>query len=508
MTFRPGVVGACGALPIALVAACGSTGDQAANDGGAFVLAVTDDTQNLDPHGPASSVGLVIQMSRLLYDPLVNVAADGAVLPGIAQTWTGSGSAVTFTLREDVTCDDGTPMTAAIVKDNLDYVLDPANESAVRGIRVPVDAVVSADDAAHTLTVSTSTPPEFLLAQLSSLGIVCPGGLADRATLVRGADGTGPYTMSAAVPGSEYRLTRRDRYTWGPDGEPGGPLPESLVVRIVENESTTANLLLDGEVDAAEIRGPDRERLSAAGLTPIAFREPVGQVWFNQRAGRLFEDQALRTAVLQSMDLDEAAQVATRGTGVTSQGLLSEPLVCGGVDPSAALPGHDPAAAEAGLAGRPLAVTLMYPTSLGSDVKAAIELVAAGLGDAGIATTLKPVTDAQLGPTLFETGDWDIFWGKTDVQIPTQLLPYVSGAEPPDGSNFAGVDNATMDAFAESMGSGDTCAAWNEAELALYDAASVVPLADVEVPIFANGASFEVIGTQGGLIVPTSIRVE
>lgn len=486
-----------------------------------FTLASSLDPENLDPHGATGSTGLNNQMQKFLYDPLVNLTADGEIVSGLAERWEADGAAVTFHLRDDVTCTDGAQLTASVVATNFEYVLNVDNGSSARGTRVPTDVEVSADDAAGTVTVTSSTPTEYLLAQLSSFAIVCPGGLDDRSLLMRDADGTGPYTVTAASPGNEYRLARRDGYVWGPDDASSDEMPDAVVVRIVESESTAANLLLSGEITAAKIGGVDKERLEQAGLSAVTFRQPSGQLWFNQRDGHRTSDELLRRALVQAADMGEVSRVATADAGVPSKGMLVEPLVCGGVDPTQALPGFDPGAAETTLAsagwvragdgwthdGETLSLKFIYPSQLGLAVKSAVELLVSMWADAGIDVSLQPVTSTDLGQYLFETGDWDIFWGSTQVQVPTQLMPFVSGPEPPEGQNFSGSDNGYSPAPVGDSASGDECDVWNLAETSLYTSSSVVPMNDIEVPTFANEATFDVVSLLGGLVIPSTIRM-
>ena len=100
--------------------------------------------------------------------------------------------------------------------------------------------------------MTTEQPVPFLLQSTGAgLFIVCAQGLADRTILATGTDGTGPFVLEEAVPNDHYTFRARDDYTWGPDGAttdaPG--FPSEAVLRVVENESTAANLLLSGEVN-------------------------------------------------------------------------------------------------------------------------------------------------------------------------------------------------------------------------------------------------------------------
>jgi peptide/nickel transport system substrate-binding protein len=500
---------------IATIASC-SSGDSQMSD--TFTLGMPADRENIDPHGPSATSAMNVQLRQFLYDPLVNLTTEGEIVSGIADTWTVEGGSVTFSLRDDVVCGDGTVIDVSAVLENLEYVLDPDNASLARDFFIPADAEVSADGTSGTVTVESSTPSEYLLVQLSGLGIVCPDGLAEREILVRGSDGTGPYVVDSASPGNEYRLSLRDDYAWGPNGASSDGLPASVVVRLVENESTLANLLMSGEISAAKILGSDRARVEGAGLTSYTFRRPVGQIWFNQRDGHLPADDVLRQALVQAADMSEASAVATQEVGVPSNGMLAEPMICGGVDPAHSLPNFDPQAAEAGLElagwtrdrdgwtrdGDELSLKFIYSTALGTQIQSAIELLRVHWQEVGIKVEIQPVPPAEIGRVLLETGDWDIFWGLVHVQVPTQVMPFIAGAELPNGLNYAGIES---DYSPGASGRGD-CEAWNAAEAELYTSSSVVPLDDEEIPFFARGATFDVLGLVGGQIIPTSIRME
>lgn len=518
MKLRNAVAHVCVTVLLLAMAGCGGAAEQGSDT---FVLAVADDPQNLDPHGPLSGFRANSQLTRLLYDPLVNVDPDGNVLPGIAKSWRVSGTTIVLQLRDDVTCSDGERVTASTVAANLRYVADPKNTSPTLGIGIPLDLKFSSDDAAGTVTLRSSTPPDFVLLELTNLAVVCSAGLKDRKMLAQNAAGTGPYTIAGVAAGSEYRLARRAGYSWGPGHDTSGEPPASIVVRVIPNETTAANLLLSGQINAAEVRGSDQARLKDAGLATHTYREPVGQLGFNERKGHLTADKNVRTALVHAVDLDQVSKVATRGSGIASKGMFQEPPVCGGVTPGAARPAFDRAGAESRLGsagwkrtkdgwardGQPLAVTLIYPASLGPTVGSAVELVAGAWRNLGVKVTAKALAGPEWAQTRSVTGDWDAAWAVTYPQVPTQLVPLVSGAEPPNGTNRAGLRNADYVRLSTPAGSSSaTCADWNKAEMGLYTSVSIVPLDDIQAQVYTRDATFAVSGI-GGLIVPSTLRM-
>lgn len=517
-------IGAC--LVIAL-AGCtagtgGGTGAGGAGGAGTFTLGFSSDPGSLDPQMGAGTS--LFGASKFAYDSLVTVDGEtGEIRSGLAQDWQVDGSTVTLTLTEGITCADGTPFTASTAAENLAFVGNPENQSPFLGTFYPAGATAQADDAARTVTITLAAPAPFVLNGLGDLPMVCPSGLADRTTLQTATAGTGPYTLTEALPGDRYTYTRRDGYTWGPGGATTDTegLPDTVVIRVVENETTAANLLLSGELTAAQVAGPDAERLAGAGLFTAETPGVAGEQWYNHAAGRVTDDPAVRLALTQALDLAELQKVATAGRGIPVTTLaLNEPVACPGDSVSAALPATDPAAAGALLDqtgwapgpdgirvkdGRPLSLTFLYQNNLGSSGDAAAELAVQQWQAVGVAATAQAQNETTLTGTIFGAGDWDVAWVALNVGSPDQLVPFLSGPAAPDGTNFAAIADAEYDAAvaaATALGP-DGCDAWLDAEAGLVERASIVPFAAVSVRTFGNGAEF----ATPGQLIPTSIRM-
>jgi peptide/nickel transport system substrate-binding protein len=478
-------------------------------DGGTFTLALSADPGNLDPQSSAATA--LFTVTQFAYDTLVSVdPAGGQIRPQLAQKWSAEGTTVKLTVRAGVTCADGTALTAKVVADNLTYVGDPKNKSPFLGTFLPAGARVAADDSSGEVTLTLAAPAPFVLNGLASLPIVCPAGLTDRKGLAKTTAGSGPYKLTEAVPGDHYTYAIREGYTWGPNGAstatPG--MPDSVVVKIVENPSTAANLLLSGELSAAQVTGPDAQRLEKAGLFATHTAAVLGEQWYNQAKGRATSDPAVRLALTQALDLNQLRTVLGAGQATPPTTLTAiEPLACPGGTLASALPAHDPAAATASLkkiAGRP--ITFAYPTTAGSAGTAAAELAVQQWKAAGITVTPKPQSGDSMNQILFGTGDWDIVWAQLNVNSPDQIVPFLSGPGIPNGTNFAGIHNSEYEASvkqASAMAGTAGCATWLKAEATLVRAADVVPFANQPVATFGAKARFE----TPGQLIPTSIRM-
>ncbi|KHL17225.1 peptide/nickel transport system substrate-binding protein [Mumia flava] len=517
-----------GVLALALSACGGSDGgadggDAQLADGQTFTMTLPSDPGNLDPL--MTVLSNTRQVGRFLYGTLVDQDPDGTVVPAIAESWEATTTEATFTLREGITCSDGSPFTASDVAETLNWVADPANQSPLAGLWVQPGTKATADDDARTVSVTSSAPDAFLALNLGTVPLPCGEGLSDPEVRAEGKGGTGMFTVTEAVPNDHYTFTRRDDYTWGPgedfDPEASG-LPDEVVFRVVENETTSANLLTSGEVNAASIAGPDQDRLSEQGLFHADVSAPVGQIWFNQAEGRPAADDGVRSALVQALDLDELRTVMTSGKGETPQSLVAlAPNPCQADSVGDSLPEHDADAAASALDdagwtaggdgtrtkdGAPLSLKVVYTTQFGETGTATAELLQQTLGDLGVEVKLQGVDSTSLNEVLFATGDWDLSLAPLSVGMPSQLVPFMSGPTPPNGTNFANISNddySELTASAASQSGTDGCGDWSDAETALFEQLDVVPFANSVVPTFGNDTEFEI---EDG-IDPASIRM-
>ena len=108
-------------------------------------------------------------------------------------------------------------------------------------------------------------------------------------------------------------------------------MPDTIVMKIVQNETTAANLLLSGDLNAATIIGPDAERLDRPDLFSAETPALLGEQWYNHAEGRATSDPEVRMALTQALDLAELQNVLTSGKGTPATTLATiEPTACPG----------------------------------------------------------------------------------------------------------------------------------------------------------------------------------
>jgi peptide/nickel transport system substrate-binding protein len=494
--------------------------------GGTFTVGFPADPGVLNPLNNTSTQGNWIY--RFLYDSLVNRTPTGDIAPGIASSWTFDGSVATFTIRKDVTCADGSPVTPTVIAKAFDWVKNPDNAARIVGAVVPNrNYTVTADDAASTVTVKLDQPFSLLLSSLSFLFIPCGPAADNPAGLTTTSSGSGPYVLSKVTPNDSYEMTKRPGYTWGyPAGSSTSDagLPDKIVVRIINSEATAANLLLGGQLNASVINGTDFDRLDAAGAKATSAVSGGVVMMFNETPGKPTSDPAVRKALAMALDRGQVASVVTQrqvtepGTSVSA----AQPQVCDDKSAASAIPKQDVEGAKKLLqdagwvpgsdgirtkAGARLTLNTIYSTALGG-MAPATELVAAAWKEIGVEATITPITQAVLNQILFQTGDYDVSpLTQFNNPFPSTLVGLMGGPFPPDGVNASHVDNAAYKAaFATALTTpGDAgCQAWVTASEALFSSADMVPISDFPIRWVLKGAQMD---TLGGRIIPLSIRM-
>jgi len=502
-------VAACssGASSGGSAAASSSSSSTAYVSGQTATIMLPSDPGNLDPD--LTSLSVTEEADYFLYDSLINFAPNGTPEPGLATKWSGTTTTATYTIRKGVTCSDGSPLTAATVAANINFIGNIKNASSRAGVWVEPGATATADNATGTVTVKSPVPDAFLVTDVGQAQIVCDSGMKNRKLLQEGAEGTGLYTLTSAVPGSSYTLTLRKGYDWGPGGVTSATkgLPATVVLKVVTNMTTGANLLLSGGANIGEVVGPDTQRLTS--LYSQSVDAPFGVLWFNQKPGTPTAQEPVRHALTESLQLTQLGQVLTSGTGAASTGMVTAALSpCKGNTVSGNLPAYDQSAAKSALAGKNLSIAVYYPTSAGSGAASAAELMQSTWSQLGVKVSLHGITDAEIDSEIVAgAAAWNVAIVPIGLSVPSELVPFVSGATPPAGEDFSYIKNAayTADVTKASSAAGSAgCPDWNAAETELYKDVDLVPFVDSAVATYAKGATFSL---SQGSVMPASIRM-
>ncbi|HTW83324.1 MAG TPA: ABC transporter substrate-binding protein [Candidatus Sulfotelmatobacter sp.] len=409
------------ALAVAAAAGCTRAGSGNGRPADVLVLGETSEPSTLNPlllEGPAATM-----VAPLIYSYLVTYAPDGRPIADVARTVptvanggiARDGLTVTYHLRPGVRWQDGRPLTARDCVFTFHAIMDPRTLAPDRHGYDQIASVRAPDDA--TLVVRLKRPyaplvttflapnanypimPAHLLAGLPDINHLDP----ERYTV-----GSGPYRFVRWDRGDQLVLAANAGYFRG------RPRIARLVIRFVPDGTTIVEQLRTHELDGAlDLIDPGllaslRDLADTDVVTTPAWG--VAIVYFNAQRGPT-ADPAVRRALSEAVDAERVIRRATQGAYGAAhawRGLFGADAV------SAALPRYDPTAARAALAGRHLALTLVYSTALPLYRVIATE-VQAQLRAAGVDLALHAYAPGQFRAPAANGGP--MFGGKFDLVL-------------------------------------------------------------------------------------------
>lgn len=210
-------------------------------------------TSKLDTYNPArDSVTGATNIRYLTTETILEKDPEtGQYGPGLATEFGFAGrgnTAYEFTLREDASFSDGTPLDAAAVKKWLEYFSRAGGPwvglVALRSIETP---------GRYTVRLNFRVPSpniEYFLAGGNNWGFVSsPRGVDDPKLLAQDMMGVGPYVMDPgeSVAGDHYTFTPNDRYY-----DQSKVKWDKIVVKVITDPSTMVKALQAGELDASQ----------------------------------------------------------------------------------------------------------------------------------------------------------------------------------------------------------------------------------------------------------------
>lgn len=263
----------------------------------AIVIDLVNEPSSLDPHVQWNPDSYAVY--RNIFDNLVTRDDAGGIVPQVATGWEYlSDTEIAFTIRDDITFHDGTPLTPEDVAYSVTRITDPAFGSPQLG---QFNSIVSAEvTGPNTVKLTTSAPYPALLAQLVKLSIVPKAHVeaVGKDAFNLAPLGSGPYRFVEWQRGVAVRLERNDAY-WGDKGV--FPTAEFRAVpdgatRIANLRSGASDLVVSIDPDlAAQLSG-------ASGVAPRSvLSERVGYLRLNPGKPGL-DDVRLRRAIAHAVD--------------------------------------------------------------------------------------------------------------------------------------------------------------------------------------------------------------
>lgn len=376
----------------------------AAAGGKTLRMAYDADPASLDPHEQLS--GATLQLSHLVFDPLVRFRQDLTLEPRLAKSWEQVDARTTrFRLRDDVKFHSGRKMTA----DDVVWTFERLKKSPdFKALFEPFEAAKAVD--AHTVDLITKGPYPLVLNLATYIfpmdrefysGTDARGQPKD-AVIKHGSSfasanmsGTGPFVVTGREQGIRLELERFADY-WDKDS-PGNV--EEIVLTPIKEPATRVAALLAGDVDfIGPVPPTDLKRIKAASCCTLVTIPSTRVLTFelNQDRVEAFKDPRVRKAMSYAINREAIAKKIMRGQA-TAAGQLSPPGYAGH-DPELAPP-YDLAKAkalmeEAGYADG-FSVTMVAPNNRYVGDARIAETVAAMLAKINIKVDLQTLPKAQ-----------------------------------------------------------------------------------------------------------------
>ena len=390
-----------------LAALCLMFGGSAAAAEVTLRVALDADPVSLDPHEQLS--GGTLQMSHLLFDPLVRWTQDLQFEPRLAERWEQVDATTTrFYLREGVRFHSGNPLTA----DDVAWTFERLQTSPdFKGVFAPFIGVEVQD--ALTLDLITAEPYPLVLHNATYIfpmdrafysGLTEKG--QDKAQLVkhghsfasRHVSGTGPFVVTAREQGVKVNFQRFADH-WD-QSSPGNV--DQIRLTPIKEDATRVAALLAGDVDFIFPVPPNSlPRVDQSPRTKLITTPGTRIISFQMDQNRVpaFRDVRVRRAI----------DYAVNNAGIVDRIMRGFATVAAQASPQG-YPGHDPnlkarfdlakakvLMAEAGYADG-FTITMMAPNNRYINDDKIARAVAAMLAKININVDLQTFPKAQYWP--------------------------------------------------------------------------------------------------------------
>jgi peptide/nickel transport system substrate-binding protein len=387
------------------LSACGTfdSGTTTSSGGNGQALAISLQFTPRSNYALETDDALVLTQVGCLETLLTYDDEADALQPLLATGWEQTApTAWEFTLRDGVTFQDGTDLTAAAVVSSLRRVLN-AEVPPPAFTPEEISSVRAADDS--TVRITTPEPSALLPFRLASgnTGILSPAAYTDS-----GVDPiehcTGPFTPVSQISGQSISLERNDGY-WGQKSDIA-----SVEARFIAEGATRATQVQTGESQIAlGIPVTSLADLRGNGDVEVIeeFAPRTTGLYFNLSRAP-FDDPDVRKAVQSALDLNSIADGVYDGGAESAVGPFAPSEAWAPRDASPLerdVQGAKRLLDQAGYEPGELSVTLLGYTERPefADLAAVVQ---SNLDDIGINVEVQMTNYSAIEPSLLE-GDYD-----------------------------------------------------------------------------------------------------
>lgn len=406
-------------------------------------------------------------ISALVYAGLMKKDEGGDLVPDLAESYevSADGLTYTFTLKE-AAFHDGTPVTA----DDVIFTVKSAQDAALKSKeRVSWEGVVAraADERTVVFTLRQPFAP-FL--ENTTLGILpkhvwesvrYDSWIYDRHNTDK-AIGAGPYTITAV---SSSGSGVPEHYTLSAHRQKGSdePLIDTVRVHFYANQESLIAAYKSGKIDALGGIDPENaEKLAASGADIRTAPLPrVFGIFLNQTQAPIFAEASVRTAIDMAVNKDAIVETVLHGYGTVAAGPIPQGSKLAPLRAASTLRNLDKAKSTLEKAGWKLGEDGIYAKTVSKkkqrlsfeiatndtpELKAAVDLIAAQLREAGIEATPKVYETGSLNQTVIRPRKFQaLFFGEV-VSNQSDIYAFWHSSQRLDpGLNISGYANSKAD---------------------------------------------------------------
>jgi len=303
------------ALCLGLIATSGA----GATPEGRVVIAVPSEPTTFDAHVFSDQPTYNVMLN--VFDTLVERGADMQLRPLLAESYRQLDDRTwQFKLRKGIAFTSGEPFNAAVVKWNVERMLDPATKSKNIGRVSAIERVDVVDDL--TVNIRTKAPYPILDAQLARvLHMMPPRYVQEKgaAHIAANPVGTGPYRVVRWVKDDELVLEANPGY-WR-----GAPRIKTVVFKPIPEAAARVYALMNGEVDIAAAIPPHLAASIDAGGRAEVRKVPSLEVMYAglYDAVAPTSSKKVRQAINYGVNVDAIIKNVMEGNGDRRAGILA-----------------------------------------------------------------------------------------------------------------------------------------------------------------------------------------
>ncbi len=253
----------------------------------------------------------VISLYGMVYESMVTIDDNGLPQPLLASTWTesGNGSTWTFTLRENITFSDGTPLTANDVVASCQHILTLSenNQGFYQNIHYLIKSIKAQDE--RTVVVKAARSYYGLLYAMTFP--VVPANWVDSPS----PPGTGPYMVTSFEPGN-YMYLQINPGWWQT-----APQVQQIMANFFLNNKELITAYEYGRVDTAFTRAVAAAQYKS-GINslsiPYSTRQLEVLLLNHRELGYPLDNERIREAVRYAINVPLISQNAYMGMTIAA----------------------------------------------------------------------------------------------------------------------------------------------------------------------------------------------